>query len=127
MSNPQAYVSELKIIEGEMKRMNAHLKNLRERKKEVSAHLYSYMNERGMEQYGGFSLSKVKPKNARRRKKESEKKEAAIQLFRQAGISNPENFYGQFKESQSYTADGYVPPKRQPKKKKDAYDDLLGF
>lgn len=134
MSNPDAYVREINSLNAEIKRLNAHLKQLREQRKVVQNHLYSHMTKHHLDKYEGHTIKSVTPRQTKPRKPESAKKADAIELFRQAGISDPENFFDEFKATQKYGEDEEPPPKeekpkrtRKGKKSDKDYDPFLGF
>lgn len=140
MSNPEAYVKEIKSLTGEIKRSNDRLNKLREQRKKKQSLLYKYMSERDIEKYEGITINSIRPRDVMRRKPEAEKRKDAIELFRQAGIPNPEEFYLEFKSTQKAAPkDGdedesedelVIPTKSRSKKgKKDEkkYDPFLGF
>jgi len=142
MSNPEAYVREIKSLNDEFKRSNDRLKSLREQRKFKQTLLYKYMVEHNLEKYEGITINSIRPRDPIKRKPEAIKRKDAIELFRQAGINNPEDFYAEFKITQKG-----VPPddggededddvlhissgqSRSSKKKgkNESYDPFLGF
>ena len=132
MSNPEAYVQEIDSLTAEIKRLNTHVKNLREQRKVAQGHLYNYMESHSLEKYRNHTIASVRPRPKKPRKPESQKKQDAIELFREAGIPDPESFFTEFKATQKYE-DGEEPSERpisKPKKKKNPnedYDPFLGF
>lgn len=132
MSNPDAYVREIDSLNAEIKRLNAHLKQLREQRKIVQGHLHGHMTRQDLDKYQGHTIKSVTPRQAKPRKTESRKKADAIELFRQVGITDPEEFFDEFRATQKYGEDEEHPPppkeKQKSKKKSDKeYDPFLGF
>ena len=93
------YVKQLSNIDAAIKRLNAELKKARLKKKIVCEHLHKWMKKNGMEEYEGYKAEKLVPKKIIR-KKPKEKKEAAIQLFSETGIPDPEGFWDQLQNIQ---------------------------
>ena len=133
MSNPDAYVREIGSLDTELKRLSVRVKALRCQKKEKQVLLCIYMERNSLEKYGGLTLKSVTARQSRPRKPAAAKKDDAMELFRDAGIDNPSEFWDNFKATQTYTDGEDVPPKkasRPPKskaKKDEAYDPFLGF
>ena len=133
MSNPEAYVREIKSICEEIKRSNTRLSTLREQRKYKQSLLYKYMVDRGLEKFEGITINSISPKAPKPRKPEVEKRKDAVELFRQAGISNPEDFYTEFKTTQIAHPRGngddesHSPKRKSSKKTKNEYDPFLGY
>ena len=94
-----SYVRQLQNIDAAIKRLNLELKKARTKKKLVHENFYKWMNRNGYDNYNGIKASKLEPKQIPR-KKQKEKKEAAIQLFSEIGIPDPEDFWFQFQTTQ---------------------------
>lgn len=92
-------LNEIQDIAKEIKRMNLYLKTLRIRKKSLEGELYKFMHRENISVLQGIKREKIKPE-AVKRKKKSEKKRDAIELFRNIGIDDPEEFYRQFEITQ---------------------------
>lgn len=119
MAHPDGYVNEIESLNKEIKRLNAHLKSLREQRKTAQTHLYEYMVAHNLEKYNNITLKSVTPRQRKQRKPEKKKKEDAINLFRDIGVNDPEDFWLQFKATQSYTSPS--------KETKTDFDEMLGF
>ena len=100
--NIDSYFRERQSIDAEIKRMNDRLKQLRQQKKEAETNMYKYMEANNMKNYKGIKIEKIKPKVPIKRKPEKDKKKDAVDLFRGAGLPQPENFYEEFKKTQKY-------------------------
>jgi len=98
--NPKGYVSEIRSIEKEERRLRERARKLREQKKKAKFHLYKYMESRGLEKYDGISKQSIQPKPKTIRKKPKEKKKDALELFRLTGIPDPEGFWRDFQRTQ---------------------------
>lgn len=131
MAFPTSYVKEIESLKKEIKRLNSHLKSLRQQRKQSEKHLYNYMVANNLESYEGITAKSIKPK-AIQRKPLSQKKSDAIKLFRDSGIEDAEKFWDEFQATQRYNNENTEniesePRKSRPKKKKDDFDPLLGF
>lgn len=127
MSNPESYVREINSIDQELKRMNTKTKKLRNQKKAKEKLLYQYMVKNKLEVYQGIKISSIQPKI--KRKTEKEKRAESIEMFRKAGIPNPEQFYEEYKkqmrakkEEAKMGSTAQTTPKN-----KNGYDPFLGF
>ena len=134
MSNPGAYVKEIKSLTDEIKRTNDRINGLREQRKSKQKLLFKYMEEHELEEYEGITINSIRPRDSIKRKPEVEKRKDAIELFRQTGIGNPEEFYLEFKNTQRIILNGedgsesyHHSPKRSKKKKKSEFDPFLPF
>ena len=96
----KGYVDEIKKLEKEIKRTNEYLKKLRERKKVCESNLYKIMEKNNEEELFGVKINKVKPKEKKIRKKASDKKKDAINLFYEIGIPDPKSFWEEFQKTQ---------------------------
>lgn len=105
MSNHRAdsSVSEIESLTKEIKRLNDTLKGLREQRKQAQYRLYQWMEGTGTEKYRGYSKKKLAPRERAKAKPKSKKQNDAINLFRQIGIINPEDFYKEFQSTQRYS------------------------
>lgn len=102
MANPHAYTREIESINNEVKRTNIRLKALREQKKRAEKYLYDYMCSKGIDKVDNITIKSIEPKTPVKRKPISEKKNDAIELFRQVGINCPEEFWNDFQQTQKY-------------------------
>ena len=134
MSNPDAYVREIKSLSNEIKRSNERLNTLRKQRKSKQLLLFKYMEEHNLEKYEGITINSIRPRGPIKRKPEVEKRKDAVELFRQVGIGNPEEFYIEFKNTQRLVSlqneDEEMRdfPKRSKKKKADQdFDPFLGY
>jgi len=138
---PQEYLVEINNIDNELKRINEHAKKLRAQKATTMGGLRQYMISNGLEQVSDgkktISLKKCEPMKKARSKPKKQKRSDAIQLFRDAGIPNPEKFYEEFEIAQkiptgddqndrSYSGNISKPSVRG-KKKDNSIDPFLGF
>lgn len=140
MRSQEYYLVEINNIDNELKRINEHAKNLRAQKAKTMGGLRQYMISNGLEQVSDgkktISLKKCEPRKKARSKPKKQKRSDAIQLFRDAGIPNPEKFYEEFESVQkiptgddqndlSYSGNTSKPVKG--KKKDSGIDPFLGF
>lgn len=117
MSIPSTYVKTLKSCEDAIKRTNEHLKSLRAQHKTTQERLYKYMNSHNLTEFEGIKIQKIKPKEKTPRKKESEKKNDAIQLFSEIGAENPEELWKRVKEIHK--------AKKKVEEETEAYGDVI--
>jgi hypothetical protein len=130
MSNPEAYVREITSLKSEIKRLNGSMKTLREQCREKQDLLYKYMTKNGIEKYQGITAKSIRPRNKIPRKPEKEKRKDAISLFEEAGITDPETFYQEFKATQKYEmeqSEEEARPKEKKRPSESEYDPFLGF
>ena len=137
MSKPEAYVKEIKSLTSEIKRSDDRIKGLKEQRKSKQKLLFKYMDEHELEKYEGITINSIRPKDSIKRKSEKEKRKDAIDLFRQIGIENPEEFYLEFKNTQRIIRNNdeddsdlyHYSQKRSKKEKKgkSVFDPFLGF
>ena len=138
--NEYSYLNEINSIDSELKRITAHTKILRTQKTKAMNGLHQYMVARNIEKVGNITIEKCAPKNSQRAKvkPKCERKELAINLFRQAGIPDPISFYNDFERTQKNTNqennaanddDFYLQPQKRKrgKKNQDTIDPFLGF
>jgi hypothetical protein len=96
----KAEITELKNIGQEIKRLNAALLPLRQRKKLLEASILTYMKQgNGLStiNLSNVQISQVE-KTTRERMTKSEKDGTAIQLLQQSGVVNPAKTYNALKE-----------------------------
>lgn len=94
------YKNEIDSLDKEIKRMNAHLKKLREQKREAQRHLCDYMERHQLEKFDNITLKSIQPKERRKAKPKSQRKQEAIDLFYQIGIPDPQGFWNEFQTTQ---------------------------
>jgi hypothetical protein len=114
MALADGYVSEINSITAEIKRLNVHIKKLREQKKEAEFHLYEYMVRNEIDRYKNITIKSVTPKPKIKRKTLKEKKRDAVRLFHEIGVPDPENFWDQFQSTQKA-----IPQKNEEEENKD--------
>jgi|WetSurMetagenome_2_1015567.scaffolds.fasta_scaffold449112_1 hypothetical protein len=102
MTDPDAYVRNIDSINESIKRHNGQLKILRTKKLESQERLAIYMEKHGIEEYKGYKLAKIKPKQKLPQKKKKEKKSDAIKLFSEIGVDDPEALWEEFQRTQKY-------------------------
>jgi hypothetical protein len=100
MTDPDAYVRNLKEIGDSIKRHNSQLKTLKEKKKAAERRLHAYMTRNNLIEYGGFKATTLAPKEKKPIKKKAEKKADAVRLFAETGITDPEGFWEAFQNTQ---------------------------
>lgn len=131
-----SYLREINSIDAEIKRLNSVIKALRVQKRKAQDNLYFYMSRHKLESISdknkSISIEKFAPPKPRvKSKPKKERKVEAIELFREAGIPNPEEFFEQLEATQKSVKndndeDGEV-IKTKKKGGKNDYDDSLGF
>lgn len=147
MKSYEGYLYELGTIDTELKRINDHAKNLRLQRTRVLGALYRYMCANNLDKVSNgrkdITLKQCTPREKKSggTKPKKQKKQDAIELFRDAGIPNPERFYEEFEGTQkknntntnessstnpSYTDDIFGAPSKK-KKGGGGYDSQLGF
>lgn len=94
-SRGEAYVKEIRGLDSSIKKLNSEKNKLQARKKELEGYLYEYMRSRNLEEVDGITIKKVKPKPPTIKKKAKEKKEETLELYRNIGIPDPDEFYSQ--------------------------------
>lgn len=129
----ESYLKEIHSIDAEIKRLNAHIKILRDQKRRTQSNLHRYMTSHELEKVGegkeSITLAKCAPPKPRRKAKPKKNKRCdAIDLFREAGIPNPDEFYKQFESTQKSSQDVSEDSSRSSSKnQKGDIDDMLGF
>lgn len=96
MSSGDGYVKRLSSIDAAIKRHNDQLKQLRKQREDIKKSFSTWMERNNQEEYAGYKLEKIKPKQKKKSKPKKEKKEDALRLFTQIGVSDPEELYEQF-------------------------------
>jgi hypothetical protein len=137
-----SYVYEIEKIDRELKRINAHAKNLRTQRNRSMAGLYNYMKSNNLEQVGSgkniITIKKCAPKEKKisKLKPKAQRRAEALELFSDAGIPNPEQFYEDLERvqraeraEQSEMENMEITGNKSKKKRnnKNDYDPLLGF
>lgn len=102
------YLRVIDNLDKEAKRLQKQLSIVRAEKHKQEAYLYSYMKRHNIPEltYGNkkVKLEKIAPKEKMPRKKKSEREEDAVRLFREIGIPDPRDFYGEFLKTQKNIA-----------------------
>lgn len=136
-----SYLYQIKSIDDELRRLNAKTKILREQRRKQLTGLHQYMKSHNLEQVGtGKEIItfqkcdtlvnkqkrvKLKPKNQR--------KAEELELLKDVGVSNAAEFYEKLEKARkgnpSNTSNAVVKHsnEKRSKKKKEDYDDCLGF
>ena len=134
MSRAESYAREINSLNTEIKRLNGKLKSLREQKKKAESNLYYRMQRDGSQKIEGITIKSVTPKERKKRKPISQKKADAINLFKEIGVTDPEDFWDEFQATQTYAegeeslANGISKKtSKKNKKKDDEYDPFLGY
>ena len=133
MSRAESYAKEINSLNTEIKRLNGKIKSLREQKKKAESNLYHRMQRDSSQKVEGITIKSVTPKERKKRKPISQKKADAIDLFKEIGVPNPEDFWEEFQATQIYAEgeESFVEnttKKKKSKKKKDSeYDPFLGY
>lgn len=96
----KAALAESKSVSAELTRLAAKVKSLRAQKKKADELVYKYMVNRGLNEFEGVLRSKLEPKQKKSRAKKGEKEKKALQLFADAGIPDPKQFWKMFQETQ---------------------------
>lgn len=132
-----SYLREIHTLDIEIKRVNDRAKALRTQKQTAKTHLYNYMKRHNLQQVQDgtkvITINQCLPPKARAKAKPKKARvQEAIELFRMAGIPNPDSFYEEFEATQKAKrdADGQDTVNGEPRKKrgkKDDFDDVLGF
>jgi hypothetical protein len=103
--NAEGYLQEINSINTELQRLNSHTKSLKLQKSRAMKGLYNYMIAHNLEKVGEgkntITLKKCTPSEPRKKSKpKPQRKEDAINLFREVGIPDPERFYIDFEKTQ---------------------------
>ena len=132
MNRADSYAREITSLDQEIKRLNAHLRGLRQQRKAAQERLYNHMNRNNLQKVGKITMRRVAPRKKTPRKPESIKRQDAIKLFKNIGVPQPEQFWREFKETQKYSTTEInegaekhqnAPRKTNPNK---GYDPYLG-
>ena len=99
-----AFAAEITAIDGELKNMRGRAKMLRAQRSIAAKPLATFMIQNGFEEYAGVKLSKIVQKPFQPRKKPSEKKRDALELYRAVGIPDPASFWLQHQATQKLPA-----------------------
>ena len=100
-----SYISEIVSIDTEIRRLNSVIKQLREQKKVAQGHLHQIMESTGKEEmsFNGHKITKKQcapPKPRAKAKPKGQRKNDALELFKNVGIPNPEQFYSEYQQTQ---------------------------
>jgi len=90
------YVTEIKSIDSELKRIANRRKELMTQKKNAQIALYDYMARQKINELGGIKKEKIQPRSTPKLTSK-EKKQRTLQLFQQTGIPDPEEFFRRIK------------------------------
>jgi hypothetical protein len=134
----ERYLYEINSIDTELKRVTEHTKALKLQRSKAMSGLYSYMTSNNLQKVGegknAITINKCAPKIKKKTKPKKYKRDDAINLFRDAGIPDPESFYLDFEKTQKSVAnncgddsDIFAETSKRGKKSKDVYDASLGF
>lgn len=88
-----SYISEIQSISAEITRLNGELRNLREQKLKAQNHLLHRLKEMKVDEYKGYKISKLTPKERTKPKKKKEKLRDGIAYLRELGAPDPESAY----------------------------------
>ena len=100
------YANQIDSISTEIKRLNDLLKKLRTEKKTAQSNLHDVMKKKGMNEIVSHKGNKITlkqcepPKPRAKPKAKKDKQKDAIELFRNIGVPNPEQFYTEFQQTQ---------------------------
>jgi len=98
--NPSGYVSEIKSIDRELKKLSERSKLLRNQKRVAQNRLYDHMRHNGLDEYEGIKKKSIAPKPKKETKTKQEKRDDAVDLLRQQGVPYPEEFYDKLMQTQ---------------------------
>jgi|GEM_PF-3901155 len=123
MGTLDSYIYTINSINDELKKLNSRCKSLRIQKKETEDHLKQEMKCRGIVEYKGIHIDNLVKKRLPIKPKK-EKREDAINLFRNTGIIQPEKLWEELEQTWvNYSKNS----KKTSKHKKKNFDPLLGF
>ena len=95
------YVKQLQDLDSTIKRLNKTISDARKKKKDTQKHLYAWMVKNNVDKLGGYTVKKIAPKlHKAKRKPPKQKKEDALKLFNEIGITDPEAFWEEFEKTQ---------------------------
>lgn len=103
MKSMESRANEIKNINKELEQLNKRKRLLIDRKKVVQQELYKYMSEHNLKNINDVKSYKIKPQESVPRKGLRSKKRDALNLFREVGIPNPEEFWNDFQKTQKIT------------------------
>jgi predicted transcriptional regulator len=93
-------VSRLKVVGQKIKELNLALKEYRKEKNELDEHIIEYLQQHdqpGLKQQDFVVIAENK--KSRTRKKKSEKQEAAMEVLKRAGVTDPQKVWGDIVEA----------------------------
>lgn len=98
----KADVNELKNITDEINRLNAMLKPLRQRKKQIEEQILQFMERTGNNGLQQIKMNNVElvsvEKKHRERLRKEDKEKSAIELLQQSGIANARRVFNDLKD-----------------------------
>ena len=128
MATADGYIHEIKSLRKEIKRLNDHMRTLRDQKNITEGRLYQYMKKNGIEKLDGITINSIRPRSEHLpRKKKSEKRRDAVELFQQIGVSDPEALWAEFQATQKYQGQEESSQSQVQKSNGKGYDHYLGF
>jgi hypothetical protein len=131
-----SYAREIKSIDGELKRLNARLKQLRAQKRAAQDHLYTYMVSHKVDNLNGITLKQCAPPKPRAKQKpKAQRKADAVGALSEIGVPDPDGLYDTLESlrrtnpnTHTSDEDDELEKVSKPRKgKKESYDDSLGF
>lgn len=102
----ESYVRRLREIDAALSRANKQVTELRSKKKEATQRLHEWMQKKGLDEYGGYSIKKVAPRPRAKRKPKKDKREDALRLFTSIGVQDPELLLEEYERTQKYGEEG---------------------
>lgn len=97
-----AYVRQIKELSDALTRLNKQAKDIREKQKIAKERLAQWMERKELEEFQGYKLSRIKPKPKIPTKPKEKKKNDAIRLFSEIGVTDPQELWDRFLETQRY-------------------------
>jgi hypothetical protein len=97
-----AYVRQLKDLSDALARLNSQTKDIREKQKQTKARFAEWMERKEIEEYQGYKLSKIKPKPRIPIKPKERRKNDAIRLFSEIGVTDPQDLWDRYQQTQRY-------------------------
>jgi ABC-type dipeptide/oligopeptide/nickel transport system ATPase component len=101
MLDPSSYVTTIKRIKEDEKKLRQRVKEKQVERKKYEERLYKYMLHANLEEFSGIKIKSIAPKPKVPRKKKGEKHKAAIDLLSNVGMPDPEAFYKEFTRTQT--------------------------
>lgn len=86
-------IVEINALNAELSRIAQRVKVLKEQRRKAEDRLVRGMKAHGIEEYKSFQLSKLDPTMRPVRKKAAEKKRAALVMFSNEGVDDPESMW----------------------------------